>query len=71
MPEDTEQKPFYTKFQISREVLGKNLPDIADSTKINIKYLEAIESGDFDILPNVYIRLFLRTYAEILQIYPE
>ena len=71
MPEDTEQKPFYTKFQISREVLGKNLPDIADSTKINIKYLEAIESGDFDILPNVYIRLFLRTYAEILQINPE
>ena len=71
MTQDKEKKPFYNLFSDKRTETGKDLSEFADATKINIKYLEAIESGDFDILPNVYIRLFLRSYAEILDINAE
>ena len=71
MAEENEKKPFYTQFSEKRNNFNKNLSEIAESTKINIKYLEAIELGDFDILPNVYIRLFLRSYAEYLELNAE
>ena len=71
MAEENEKKPFYTQFSEKRNNSNKNLSEIAESTKINIKYLEAIELGDFDILPNVYIRLFLRSYAEYLELNAE
>ena len=71
MAEENEKTPFYTQFSEKRNNSNKNLSEIAESTKINIKYLEAIELGDFDILPNVYIRLFLRSYAEYLELNAE
>ena len=51
------------KIRISKDI---KLSEISDNTKINIKYLEAIENGNFDSLPNIYIRLFIRTYSEYL-----
>ena len=71
MTEENKKIPFYTKFSAKRIESDKNLSEIADLTKINLKYLEAIELGDFDILPNVYIRLFLRSYAEHLKLNAE
>ncbi|HLF20478.1 MAG TPA: helix-turn-helix domain-containing protein, partial [Bacteroidota bacterium] len=41
-----------------------SLMDISSSTRINMKFLEAIEAGRFGILPQTYIRAFLREYAE-------
>ena len=29
-------------------------------------YLESLENGEFDVLPNVYTRLFLRSYCDYL-----
>jgi len=71
MTEEKEKLDFYLQFKDKRKELKKELSDIATSTKINIKYLDAIENGDFDVLPTVYIRLFLRTYAEALELIPE
>ena len=68
MTEEKEKIPFYNKFVEQRKNLNKDLVDISAETKVNIKYLRAIESGDFDILPNVYIRLFLRTYSDYLEL---
>ena len=68
MIEEKEKIPFYNKFVEQRKKLNKDLIDISVETKVNIKYLRAIESGDFDILPNVYIRLFLRTYSDYLEL---
>ena len=67
MTKNSEEIPFYKKFKPQREGLNINLDDISIKTNINKKYLVAIENGDFDILPNVYIRLFLKTYATILK----
>ena len=68
MTEEKEKIPFYNKSVEQRKNLNKDLVDISAETKVNIKYLRAIESGDFDILPNVYIRLFLRTYSDYLEL---
>ena len=46
--------------RISKEI---SLEDLESKTKINIKYLNAIEQGDFDVLPTPYLRLFIRAYA--------
>ncbi|MDE3057675.1 MAG: DUF4115 domain-containing protein [Bacteroidota bacterium] len=51
--------------ELRKERIAKNiaLADIAASTHINIKYLEALEQGSFDMLPQTYIRAFIREYA--------
>ena len=46
--------------RISKEI---SLEDLESKTKINIRYLNAIEHGDFDVLPTPYLRLFLRAYS--------
>jgi len=43
-----------------------SLMDISFSTRINIKFLEAIESGKFSVLPQTYVRAFLREYGEAI-----
>lgn len=50
--------------------LKKNLElsKIAEKTKIHIKYLEAIESGNLKEIPEVYDKLFFQTYLTSLNI---
>lgn len=44
-----------------------SLAEISKATRIQAKYLEALESGDYSALPaEVYIRGFLRSYARYL-----
>ena len=53
----------------SREQLGLGLDEIEASTHIKHTYLEALEAGDFDDLPNeVATRGFLRNYASALNL---
>jgi hypothetical protein len=48
-----------------------SLMDISSETRINLKYLEAIENGEFQILPQTYVRAFLREYALMVGLNPE
>jgi cytoskeletal protein RodZ len=49
----------------AREQRGYTLDDIQDYTKIRKRYLEAIETGDYKVLPgSFYVRAFVKTYAE-------
>ena len=59
---------FFNKMSLLREKNDVELQEIADITKINIKYLESIEKGDFDSIPNIYVRLFIRSYADFLKL---
>ena len=63
-----EKKLFYERLKEKRESEDTSLEEISDSTKIDIKYLLAIDNGDFSLLPNVYMRLFIRSYAQFLGI---
>lgn len=49
-------------FRESKEI---SLNYIATRTKIDIKFLQAIEEGNFEILPDLYIRAFLKEYAQV------
>ena len=48
---------------------GMSLEDVQEITKIRKKYLEAIETGEYKILPgSFYVRAFIKTYAETVGI---
>jgi len=50
-----------------REGRGVSLREIADTTKISLRYLEYIESDRHDFLPaEVYLRGFLQEYSKIV-----
>jgi len=50
-----------------REEKGISLDEVAEKTKIQTRFLKAIENGNWEDLPEeVYLRGFLRTYAEAL-----
>ncbi|WP_088072223.1 helix-turn-helix domain-containing protein [Gottfriedia luciferensis] len=49
----------------AREAKGLSIDDVQELTKIQKRYLEAIEEGNYDILPGqFYVRAFIRQYAE-------
>ncbi len=50
-----------------REMRGVSLDEIAKATRINKKFLAALEENDFDVLPApVFVTGFLRSYASHL-----
>src|SRR5690625_7444639 len=56
----------------AREEKGYTLDNIQEKTKIQKRYLVAIEQGDFNALPSkFYARAFIREYAEAVELDPE
>jgi len=52
-----------------RGELGLSLEEIEKATKIRKKYLQALEDGNFEIIPgNAYILGYIKNYAKILNI---
>jgi cytoskeleton protein RodZ len=50
-----------------RELRGVSLRDIADATKISVRFLEALEKGRLDLLPGgLFARAFVKQYARHL-----
>ncbi len=62
---------FYEELKKRRESLGISLEQISNKTKINKATLIAFESGDFSKLPETYVRLFIRAYAQELNADPK
>lgn len=51
---------------------GMSLDDVQEVTKIRKRYLEAIEAGDYKVLPgSFYVRAFIKTYAEAVGLNPD
>src|SRR5512140_3661255 len=50
----------------AREAKNLSLTDVSDTTFISIRFLEAIEAGKTDILPQAYVRAFIREYATVV-----
>ncbi len=49
----------------ARQEKGMSLAEVQEATKIQRRYLEAIENGNFDVLPgHFYVRAFIKSYAE-------
>jgi len=56
------------KHRIEKQV---SLMDISASTRINLKLLEALEEGHFAMLPQTYVRAFIREYADAVGLDPK
>ncbi len=57
--------------QEARENKGLTLEQVQEETRINASYLEALENGEYSVLPSpVHVRGFLRNYARFLDLDP-
>ncbi|VAX25441.1 hypothetical protein MNBD_IGNAVI01-441 [hydrothermal vent metagenome] len=65
---DESLKKFGEELKSLREKKAISLNEIHDKTRIDAKYLSEIENGNFDVLPEVYIRAFLRKYANMIEV---
>ena len=57
---------FSDELRNARESKNITLADISKLTRISNKYLQAIEQGTFDVLPQTYVRAFIKAYAEAI-----
>jgi cytoskeletal protein RodZ len=80
--DETPERPDIPEFMSSRTVgdmlaaerrrQGKSLADIAESTMIRLRMLQALEEGAFDTLPNpAYVKGYIQNYATQLGLSPE
>ena len=72
---DLTRKPaldFGAMLRAAREARGVSLREIAESTKISIGVLEALETNDVASLPGgIFTRSFVRSYADAVGLDPE
>lgn len=62
-------KTFVSDLKAVREAKGLSLKDVHEKTKISVSVLDALEKGEFHLLPpDVYTRNFVRNYADFLQV---
>lgn len=62
---------FGQDLRAQRVARNVSLTEISADTRINQRFLEAIERGQFSVLPQTYIRAFLREYASAVGLPPE
>lgn len=68
----TETGSFGDWLRRQREMREINLRDIAERTKISLRYLEAMEADRFDLLPApIFAKGFLREYARYVGLSPD
>lgn len=62
-----------SRLRIARETKGLSLKDVEAATRIRIRYLEALETGNYGVMPGgeAQTRGFLRRYASFLGISPD
>lgn len=56
-------KKFAEELKDARLKKDISLQQISTKTRIDIRFLEAIENGNYEILPEVYLKAFIRSYA--------
>jgi transcriptional regulator with XRE-family HTH domain len=62
---------FAEELKEKRATLGISIKDIYEITRIDKNYLEEMEKGNFEIMPDVYMRAFIRKYADAVECNPE
>lgn len=69
---DRADLDFGLRMKRAREAQGISLRQIADTTKLSVRALEALERSDISLLPGgIFSRAFVRAYAAEIGIDPE
>jgi cytoskeletal protein RodZ len=55
---------FADELKQQREKSGLSLQQLATKTRIDLKFLEAIDQGNFAFLPDLYVKAFIKQYAK-------
>lgn len=63
-------KKLATELKETRESKKQTIEQIFTKTRIDKKYLTAIEDGNFSIMPEVYIRAFIKEYSKTIGLDP-
>lgn len=69
--ESEHLKKLSDELKEAREKAELTIEEISSKTRIDIKYIEAIENANFDIMPDVYMRAFMKEYAKQCKLDPE
>ena len=59
-------KNFSQELKQVREKSGITLQTVASKTRIDMKFLEALEEGNFNFLPELYVKAFIKQYAKVV-----
>lgn len=59
---------FAEQLRKARLKKGASLQQIAAKSRIDIKFLEAIDNGNFGFLPELYVKAFLKQYAKAIDL---
>lgn len=70
MASETLQK-FAEELRTAREAKGISILQIHSRTKIDPKFLSAIENAEFEILPELYVRAFIKEFAQTIDLNPK
>jgi len=57
-------KNFSQELKQAREQSDITLQTVAAKTRIDMKFLEALEEGNFNFLPELYVKAFIKQYAK-------
>ena len=57
---------FADELRAQREKSGLTLQQLATKTRIDLKFLEAIDQGNFAFLPDLYVKAFVKQYAKTI-----
>jgi transcriptional regulator with XRE-family HTH domain len=68
MENEDRELTLFELLKATREKQKLTLKDISRKSRIHIKYLEAIESGNYKDIPAVYDKLFFQTYISFLDV---
>lgn len=64
-----QQNTLGSRLKKIREEKKVSLQEVEDATKVQKKYLEAIENGDYQNLPgDIYVKAWIKKYADFLEI---
>lgn len=64
-------KHFSEELKEARKASDLTLQVLYQRTRIDLKFLEAIENGNFEIIDEVYLRAFIKSYAKTVGLDPE
>ena len=59
---------FADELRNTRLKKGISLEQMAAKTRIDLKFLEAIDNGNFGFLPELYVKAFIKQYAKVLDL---
>ncbi len=71
MENSTEHKNLFEKLKEIRIEKGIRFETITEKSRIQVKYLQALEKGDLLSIPEVYDKLFFRSYLKALSVEDE